>query len=94
MVLETGDGETSEKRYGINQSNASYVLESNFFSWDANKNLTVKDILQNKNLSDVIVVNADRKITYPKIPLQMQMTTKLPMPSDISTTSQSDLMYM
>lgn len=66
-------------------------LFSRYFNLDASKNLTNQEQLA---ISDIRIVKSDRKITLPKIPLQLQAQTKLPLPKDISTTTATDLQFL
>lgn len=84
-----GDGITAEKQYILSPS-VKFQLESNYFKVGANS----LDLLSNiTNISEVKVIQTDRKITLPTIPLQVQALTKLPLAGDIDTTSDKDLRY-
>lgn len=84
-----GDGITQEKQY-ILKADTKFQLESSYFKVNTNS----LDVLEaTTNLSDVKVIQSDRKITLPTIPLQVQPIDKLPLAGDVDTTSDKDLKY-
>lgn len=84
-----GDGITTEKQY-ILKPDVKFQITSNYFNVNANN---ITPLNAETNVSEVKVIQTDRKITLPTIPLQVQPISKLPLAGDIDTTSDKDLRY-
>lgn len=67
-----------------------FKFESEWFEFKNGK-VSVKP---NLNISDVRMIQTDRKLTVPSVPDRLNGLSKIPLAGDISTTTSRDLMYM
>lgn len=84
-----GNGYSEERNYQLD-INTRFQLQSRYFNFSTDELKNIYDII---NISDVRLLQSDRKLTLPTIPLQLQSQNKLPLPGDISTNSSQDLQY-
>ncbi len=68
----------------------NYRIRSRWFNADA----TTLEPLDQISVSDLKLIQTDRKLTIPEVPDTISPITKLPLPGDIDTASSNSLMYM
>lgn len=86
-ISEKGDGYSTPLVYLLKTAN--FQLASRYFEF-SNSLTNIDDTV---NISDIKLIQSDRKLTLPSIPLQISEQNKLPLPGDISTNSSSALLY-
>lgn len=82
--------EDSNHNYSINRA-TKFKLFSRWFDVDPVKG-PVPSVV--KDLSNVRMIQTDRKLTLPVVPDILNIVNKLPLPGDVDTKSSRDLQYM